>query len=142
MPQALVITEAPCLSANTGAFNAPCLRAGRVPAPAHRDADHRIGEGTEIVGHVLNGEHPFHVARVFQTVDLMTKGRAAWNCVTSVNDNEARNMGRGDEHLERVGETERHLRIRVGLRQELHDPRGPLLDGALAGRPAGSRRRP
>jgi FMN-dependent oxidoreductase (nitrilotriacetate monooxygenase family) len=43
---------------------------------------------------------PFHVARVFQTVDLMTKGRAAWNCVTSVNDNEARNMGRGDEHLE------------------------------------------
>ncbi len=37
---------------------------------------------------------PFHVARVFQTVDLMTKGRAAWNVVTSVNDNEARNMGR------------------------------------------------
>jgi len=43
---------------------------------------------------------PFHVARVFQTVDLMTKGRAAWNCVTSVNDNEARNMGRGDAVLE------------------------------------------
>lgn len=43
---------------------------------------------------------PFHVARLFQTVDLMTKGRAAWNVVTSVNDNEARNMGRGDEHLE------------------------------------------
>ncbi|MFV0297040.1 MAG: LLM class flavin-dependent oxidoreductase [Hyphomicrobiaceae bacterium] len=43
---------------------------------------------------------PFHVARLFQTIDLMTKGRAAWNCVTSVNDNEARNMGRGDEHLE------------------------------------------
>lgn len=37
---------------------------------------------------------PFHVARLFQTVDLMTKGRAAWNVVTSVNDNEARNMGR------------------------------------------------
>ncbi|MDA0662081.1 MAG: LLM class flavin-dependent oxidoreductase [Proteobacteria bacterium] len=37
---------------------------------------------------------PFHVARVFQTVDLMTKGRAAWNVVTSVNDNEALNMGR------------------------------------------------
>jgi FMN-dependent oxidoreductase (nitrilotriacetate monooxygenase family) len=43
---------------------------------------------------------PFHVARVFQTVDLMTKGRAAWNCVTSVNDNEARNMGRGEEAME------------------------------------------
>jgi FMN-dependent oxidoreductase (nitrilotriacetate monooxygenase family) len=37
---------------------------------------------------------PFHVARVFQTIDLMTRGRAAWNVVTSVNDNEARNMGR------------------------------------------------
>jgi FMN-dependent oxidoreductase (nitrilotriacetate monooxygenase family) len=37
---------------------------------------------------------PFYVARLFQTLDLMTKGRAAWNVVTSVNDNEARNMGR------------------------------------------------
>jgi FMN-dependent oxidoreductase (nitrilotriacetate monooxygenase family) len=36
---------------------------------------------------------PFHIARVFATVDLMTNGRAAWNVVTSVNDNEARNMG-------------------------------------------------
>src|SRR3954469_12459598 len=36
---------------------------------------------------------PFHVARVFATLDLMTNGRAAWNVVTSVNDNEARNMG-------------------------------------------------
>ena len=57
---------------------------------------------------------PFHVARLFQTVDLMTKGRAAWNVVTSVNDNEARNMGlsgamdhdtrydRADEFLEVV----------------------------------------
>ena len=57
---------------------------------------------------------PFHVARVFATVDLMTKGRAAWNVVTSVNDNEARNMGldgviqhdlrydRADEFLEIV----------------------------------------
>ncbi len=37
---------------------------------------------------------PFHVARLFQSVDLMTKGRAGWNVITSVNDNEARNMGR------------------------------------------------
>ncbi len=42
---------------------------------------------------------PFHVARLFQTLDLMTKGRAAWNVVTSVNDNEARNMGR-EAHTE------------------------------------------
>jgi FMN-dependent oxidoreductase (nitrilotriacetate monooxygenase family) len=37
---------------------------------------------------------PFHVARVFATLDLMTQGRAAWNVVTSLNDGEARNMGR------------------------------------------------
>jgi FMN-dependent oxidoreductase (nitrilotriacetate monooxygenase family) len=36
---------------------------------------------------------PFHVARVFATLDLMTGGRAAWNVVTSVNDGEAQNMG-------------------------------------------------
>ena len=36
---------------------------------------------------------PFHVARVFATLDLMTSGRAAWNVVTSLNDGEALNMG-------------------------------------------------
>ena len=36
---------------------------------------------------------PFHIARVFATLDLMTDGRAAWNVVTSMNDGEARNMG-------------------------------------------------
>ena len=42
---------------------------------------------------------PFHVARLFATLDLMTKGRVAWNVVTSLNDSEAANFGR-DEHLE------------------------------------------
>ncbi|NKQ51690.1 NtaA/DmoA family FMN-dependent monooxygenase [Amycolatopsis sp. K13G38] len=42
---------------------------------------------------------PFHVARHFATLDLMTGGRAAWNVVTSLNDSEAANFGRG-EHLE------------------------------------------
>ena len=37
---------------------------------------------------------PFHVARLFQTLDLMSNGRTAWNIVTSLNDIEARNMGR------------------------------------------------
>ena len=37
---------------------------------------------------------PFHVARLFATLDLMTHGRAAWNIVTSLNDTEAQNMGR------------------------------------------------
>jgi alkanesulfonate monooxygenase SsuD/methylene tetrahydromethanopterin reductase-like flavin-dependent oxidoreductase (luciferase family) len=42
---------------------------------------------------------PFHVARVFATMDLMLKGRVAWNIVTSLNRAEAANFGRG-EHME------------------------------------------
>jgi FMN-dependent oxidoreductase (nitrilotriacetate monooxygenase family) len=42
---------------------------------------------------------PFHVARLFATLDLMSKGRVAWNVVTSMNDSEAANFG-ADRHLE------------------------------------------
>ncbi len=37
---------------------------------------------------------PYHVARLFMTLDHMSKGRAGWNVVTSMNDIEAQNMGR------------------------------------------------
>ena len=36
---------------------------------------------------------PFHVARMFATLDHMTGGRAGWNVVTSLNDSEAANFG-------------------------------------------------
>jgi FMN-dependent oxidoreductase (nitrilotriacetate monooxygenase family) len=42
---------------------------------------------------------PFHVARVFATLDLMLEGRVAWNVVTSLNTSEAHNFGR-EAHLE------------------------------------------
>src|SRR6202789_382458 len=42
---------------------------------------------------------PYHVARVFATMDLMLKGRVAWNIVTSLNSGEALNFG-GESHLE------------------------------------------
>jgi FMN-dependent oxidoreductase (nitrilotriacetate monooxygenase family) len=42
---------------------------------------------------------PFHVARLFATLDLMTGGRVAWIIVTSLNDSEAANFGKS-EHLE------------------------------------------
>ena len=42
---------------------------------------------------------PYHVARLFATLDLMTHGRVAWNVVTSLNDSEAENFGRS-EHME------------------------------------------
>ncbi len=49
---------------------------------------------------------PFHVARLFQTLDQMSGGRMAWNIVTSLNDSEAANFGR-DVHL---GHDERYDR--------------------------------
>ena len=59
---------------------------------------------------------PFHVARVFATLDLMTKGRAAWNVVTSVNDNEARNMGRDSVigHDSRYNQADEFLEVVLG----------------------------
>ncbi|HXH84539.1 MAG TPA: LLM class flavin-dependent oxidoreductase [Candidatus Tectomicrobia bacterium] len=41
---------------------------------------------------------PFHVARVFATLDHLVGGRVAWNVVTSLNDSEAANMGH-EAHL-------------------------------------------
>ncbi len=41
---------------------------------------------------------PFHVARLFSSIDHFTHGRAAWNIVTSLNDSEAQNFGL-DEHV-------------------------------------------
>jgi FMN-dependent oxidoreductase (nitrilotriacetate monooxygenase family) len=43
--------------------------------------------------------HPFNVARTFATLDHLTRGRVAWNVVTSVNEGEARNHGL-EAHLE------------------------------------------
>ncbi len=48
---------------------------------------------------------PFHVARLFASLDHFTHGRAAWNVVTSLNDSEAHNFG-VSEHLEHDGRYE------------------------------------
>ncbi len=56
---------------------------------------------------------PFHVARVFATLDQLTGGRAAWNVVTSLNASEAANMG-GDavlEHDRRYDRAEEFLEV-------------------------------
>jgi FMN-dependent oxidoreductase (nitrilotriacetate monooxygenase family) len=59
---------------------------------------------------------PFHVARQFGTVDLMTNGRAAWNVVTSLNDGEAHNMGRGEvmEHDLRYDRADEFMEVVLG----------------------------
>ena len=42
---------------------------------------------------------PFHIARLFATLDHMTNGRVGWNVVTSLNDEEAQNFGL-ENHLD------------------------------------------
>ena len=42
---------------------------------------------------------PYQVARTFASLDHLTRGRVAWNVVTSVNNGEAQNFGL-EEHLE------------------------------------------
>jgi len=59
---------------------------------------------------------PFHTARVFQTLDLMTDGRAAWNVVTSMNDGEAFNMGKSEhgEHDARYDRADEFMEVVLG----------------------------
>ena len=57
-----------------------------------------MGQATERLGvgvtYSTTYYEPFHVARTFSTLDQLTKGRAAWNVVTSLNSSEAVNFGR------------------------------------------------
>ena len=59
---------------------------------------------------------PFHVARMFGTVDVITNGRAAWNVVTSLNDGEAFNMGRAEvmEHDLRYDRADEFMEVVLG----------------------------
>ena len=59
-------------------------------------ATQRLGLGTT---YSTTYYDPYHVARVFATMDLMLKGRVGWNIVTSLNSAEARNFGK-DAHME------------------------------------------
>src|SRR5690606_7558434 len=49
---------------------------------------------------------PFHVARKFAAIDHLSKGRAAWNVVTSANEREALLFGR-DAHYQHAERYER-----------------------------------
>jgi FMN-dependent oxidoreductase (nitrilotriacetate monooxygenase family) len=59
---------------------------------------------------------PFHVARVFATMDLMLKGRVAWNIVTSLNSAEALNFGHGThmEHDSRYDRADEFMEVVLG----------------------------
>jgi FMN-dependent oxidoreductase (nitrilotriacetate monooxygenase family) len=56
---------------------------------------------------------PYHIARTFATLDHLSRGRAAWNVVTSVNDSEAANFGQTSHlgHDERYDKAEEFIDI-------------------------------
>jgi len=53
-------------------------------------------------------DEPYHIARRFASLDLISGGRSGWNLVTSANDAESQNFGR-EAHLPK---TERYRRAR------------------------------
>ena len=57
--------------------------------------------------------HPFHIARTFNALDHVTKGRIAWNAVTSRSKNEAANWGyeKMIEHDARYDQAQEHLHV-------------------------------
>jgi FMN-dependent oxidoreductase (nitrilotriacetate monooxygenase family) len=59
---------------------------------------------------------PFHVARVFATMDLMLGGRVAWNVVTSLNSSEAQNFSRAEhpEHDLRYDKADEFMEVVLG----------------------------
>jgi len=61
--------------------------------------------------------HPFHIARVFNGLDHVTKGRIAWNAVTSRSKNEAANWGYKTmiEHDARYERAQEHLKVCCAL---------------------------
>lgn len=60
---------------------------------------------------------PFHIARLFSTMDHLTAGRAAWNVVTSLNDSEAQNFGvdAHEDHDTRYDQADEAMEIITGL---------------------------
>ncbi|MET0390126.1 MAG: LLM class flavin-dependent oxidoreductase [Polyangiales bacterium] len=70
---------------------------------------------------------PFNVARQFGSLDLISRGRAGWNVVTTGLEGAARNYGR-DEHLDhslRYRRAEEHLRVVQGLWDSYEDDAFP-----------------
>ncbi|MEL7206826.1 MAG: NtaA/DmoA family FMN-dependent monooxygenase [Actinomycetota bacterium] len=85
----------------------PALR-GAAQAPEHDPVPllSFMAAATERIGlaATLSTSHhqPFYAARLWATLDHLTRGRAAWNVVTSLNRNQAANHGQDDREPSEV----------------------------------------
>ena len=73
--------------------------------------------------------HPFHCARLFNALDHVTRGRIAWNAVTSAYKNEAANYGFDEmmEHDERYVRADEFLQVAFKLWDSI-EPEALILD--------------
>ena len=103
------------------------------------NATERLGVG---VTYSTTYYEPFHVARIFATLDHLTKGRAAWNVVTSLNSSEAANMGATAvlEHDLRYDRAEEFLTVVQGHWRGWDDDALVLDKNGMFARPDGVRR--
>ena len=80
-----------------------------------------LARATSGVGYALTMSttyhHPFHVARIFNALDHVTRGRIAWNAVTSAYKGEAANWGFDVmmDHDERYVRAQEHLQVACAL---------------------------
>ena len=79
-----------------------------------------MGQATERLGlgatYSTTYYEPFHVARVFSTMDHMLGGRVAWNVVTSLNSSEAQNFGLTEHppHDQRYDKADEFMKVVLG----------------------------
>ena len=73
--------------------------------------------------------HPFHCARIFNSLDHVTRGRIAWNAVTSAYKWEGMNWGFDEmmEHDERYRRAQEFLNVTCQLWDSV-EPDAPVLD--------------
>ncbi|HEX4252334.1 MAG TPA: LLM class flavin-dependent oxidoreductase [Pseudonocardia sp.] len=100
-----------------GSRDAAVRQAAQVPVndpvlavPAMAAVTERLGFGVTVS---LAYEQPYALARRLTTLDHLTKGRVAWNIVTSYLDSAARNLGRTEQipHDERYELAEEYLQV-------------------------------
>ena len=90
----------------------------------------RIGLGATFS---ISHSHPFYAARLWATLDHLTRGRAAWNVVTSLNHNQSANYG------EERQPDRRALRPRARVHRGLPQALGELGAGRGGDGPRGRR---
>lgn len=108
--------------------------AREVPRPEPRILLTAIAAVTEHIGLIATSSttfnDPYTLAREFASLDAVSRGRAAWNVVTTGNQRAADNYGRPlPTHAERYARAEEFLEVVLGLWSTWHEEPGE--DGGI-----------